>query len=269
MAVVFQVGLVSIPSSKALTTSPRLSFAVHGKQVRMRHWSGYVNSCSHEMAFFNTIIAAADLATHCRLLLYNRPKHPRLYRWLLLYPLYALCEIAIISTDLAELLGSATALVLLFPSLPLWAGVLITCCDVFIVLAFCSPEPRSRPQRVFEFLVIALVLAVFIPLAIVIGEVRPNWAKVFDGYLPSSTVFQPGALYTCTCFHAQRIPANSCSCSYWHHWRHGHAAWSFLGLRTSNARSRFRRSLYDDRYVEAESQRRDSPWNDTAWAISV
>ena len=41
----------------------------------------------------------------------------------MLYPLYVLSEIAIISTDLAELLGSAIALCLLFPSLPLWAGV--------------------------------------------------------------------------------------------------------------------------------------------------
>ena len=48
----------------------------------------------------------------------------------MLYPLYALAEIAIISTDLAELLGSAIALCLLFPALPLWAGVLLTASDV-------------------------------------------------------------------------------------------------------------------------------------------
>ena len=54
----------------------------------------------------------ADLASHCRLLLYDRPKHKLLWRWLALYPLYALSEIAIVSTDLAELLGSGIALCL-------------------------------------------------------------------------------------------------------------------------------------------------------------
>lgn len=97
-----------------------------------------------------------DLATHCRMLLYNRPKHTLLCRWLLLYPLYILCEIAIISTDLAELLGSAIALVLLFPSLPLWAGVLLTASDVLFILALGDPT-RGRPVRLFEFLIAGLV----------------------------------------------------------------------------------------------------------------
>lgn len=97
-----------------------------------------------------------DLASHCRLLLYNRPKHTRLYRWLLLYPLYALAEIAIISTDLAELLGSAIALCLLFPRLPLWAGVLLTASDVLLLLALGDPL-GERPVRPFELLIAALV----------------------------------------------------------------------------------------------------------------
>jgi len=85
-----------------------------------------------------------DLASHCRLLFYNRPKHTLLCRWLVLYPLYALAEIAIISTDLAELLGSAMALVMLFPKLPLWSGVLITVCDVFVILLVRTPSDGSR-----------------------------------------------------------------------------------------------------------------------------
>ena len=90
--------------------------------------------------------------------MYNRPKHPRLYRWLLLYPLYILAEIAIISTDLAELLGSAIALCLLFPRLPLWAGVLLTASDVLLLLALGDPL-GARPVRPFEFLIAALVCA--------------------------------------------------------------------------------------------------------------
>lgn len=98
----------------------------------------------------------ADLASHCRLLFYNRPKHKLLYRWLLLYPLYALSEIAIISTDLAELLGSAIALCLLFPKLPLWAGVLLTASDVLVLLALRDPL-GGKPVRMFELLITVLV----------------------------------------------------------------------------------------------------------------
>ncbi len=101
----------------------------------------------------------ADLASHCRLLLYNRPKHKLLWRWFLLYPLYALSEIAIISTDLAELLGSAIALCMLFPKLPLWAGVLLTAADVLLLLAFRDPV-RGRPVRVFELFIAILVRTV-------------------------------------------------------------------------------------------------------------
>ena len=78
------------------------------------------------------------------------------WRWLVLYPLYALAEIAIISTDLAELLGSAIALCMLFPALPLWAGVLLTAADVLLLLAFRDPL-RGRPVRLFELFIAVLV----------------------------------------------------------------------------------------------------------------
>ncbi|KAI0800526.1 natural resistance-associated macrophage protein [Fomes fomentarius] len=140
-------------------------------------------------------VTGLDLASHCRLLLYNRPKHKLLWRWLLLYPLYALAEIAIISTDLAELLGSAIALCMLFPKLPLWAGVLLTAADVLLLLAFRDPV-RGRPVRVFELFIAILVFIVLICMAIIISKASVQWADTFDGYLPSSTLIKPGALYT-------------------------------------------------------------------------
>lgn len=97
-----------------------------------------------------------DLATHCRLLLHDRPKHTLRWRWLVLYPLYILAEVAIIATDLAELLGSAIALNLLFPRLPLWAGVLVTASDVLFLLAMRNPL-GAQPVRMFEIIVAALV----------------------------------------------------------------------------------------------------------------
>ncbi len=49
--------------------------------------------------------------------------------------LWFLAEVAIAATDLAEIIGSATALNLLF-NIPLWAGVLITAVDVLFLLIF-------------------------------------------------------------------------------------------------------------------------------------
>ena len=142
----------------------------------------------------------------------------------MLYPLYALAEIAIISTDLAELLGSAIALCMLFPVLPLWAGVLLTASDVLLLLALRDPM-RGRPVRLFELFIAVLVshlsntprkhrkgahgrlalarcrrvqvFIVLICMAIIISKARVHWGDAFDGFLPSKTVFRSDALYTC------------------------------------------------------------------------
>ncbi|KIM82213.1 hypothetical protein PILCRDRAFT_820595 [Piloderma croceum F 1598] len=140
-------------------------------------------------------VTGLDLASHCRLLFYDRPEHKLLYRWLVHYPLYVLSEIAIISTDLAELLGSAIALCMIFPKLPLWAGVLLTAFDVLFILALGDPL-RGRPVRMFECLIAALVLSVLICIAIIIAKVNVEWSDAFEGFLPSKTLFAEGALYT-------------------------------------------------------------------------
>ncbi|KAK7044485.1 manganese transporter pdt1 [Favolaschia claudopus] len=134
------------------------------------------------------------LASHCRLLLYDRPKHPLLYRRLVLYPLYVLSEVAIISTDLAELLGSAIALNLLFPNLKIWHGVLITAFDVVVLLALRDPL-RSTPVKMFEILIAGLVLAVLVCMVMIVAKVDVGWAKAFQGFLPSKFIFADNALY--------------------------------------------------------------------------
>ncbi|OAX42092.1 Nramp-domain-containing protein [Rhizopogon vinicolor AM-OR11-026] len=141
------------------------------------------------------VVTGLDLASHCRILFHDRPRHTKLWRWAVLYPLYALAEIAIISTDLAELLGSAIALNLLFPSLPLWAGVLTTGADVLLILAFGNPL-CTRPVKFFEWIIAALVFAVLICMAIIIAKINVNWGQAFDGFVPSQELFASGALYT-------------------------------------------------------------------------
>ncbi|KIM38137.1 hypothetical protein M413DRAFT_447908 [Hebeloma cylindrosporum] len=140
-------------------------------------------------------VTGIDLASHSRLLLYNRPKHTLLYRWLGLYPLYILAEIAIIATDLAELLGSAIALCLLFPKLELWHGVLITAFDVIIILAMGDPL-RGKPVKMFEILIGAMVIAVLVCMIVIISKVDVNWAHAFEGYIPSKYIFGSGGIYT-------------------------------------------------------------------------
>ena len=58
----------------------------------------------------------------------------RLRYWGLLIPLYIVNEVAIVATELAELIGTAISLNLIFPALPLWAGVMITTVDVIVGL---------------------------------------------------------------------------------------------------------------------------------------
>jgi metal iron transporter len=127
----------------------------------------------------------------------------------MLYIIYAMAEIAIIATDLAELLGSAIALNLyvppstgmtrddpprqlshtshrLFPKLPLYAGVLITAVDVLFVLVFFQrPEAGRRGMMAFEGLIVGLVLCVFVCFIILLVQIKPDWSDVFEGYLPS------------------------------------------------------------------------------------
>ncbi|KAI0823054.1 natural resistance-associated macrophage protein-domain-containing protein [Trametes gibbosa] len=151
------------------------------------------------LAFKLGCVTGLDLASHCRLLLHDRPRHKRLIRFAVLYPLYVLSEIAIVSTDLAELLGSAIGLCLIFPSIPLWAAVLITASDVLVFLILGDPSRgHGRPVKIFEYTVIALVAAVFICFLVLLARVGPDWGQTFLGFIPSKGLFQtqPNALYT-------------------------------------------------------------------------
>ncbi|KAI9474070.1 MAG: natural resistance-associated macrophage protein-domain-containing protein [Benjaminiella poitrasii] len=129
-------------------------------------------------------------------------------RWLNLF-LYVLAECAIIATDIAEVIGSAIALNLLFPRLPLPAGVAITAVDVFIILLFYNEEAddpdNSNPEhdsasvkmvRFFEMFVMMLVAAVGICFVIELAFSDIVAVDVFKGYLPTKEIFtEPEILY--------------------------------------------------------------------------
>lgn len=98
--------------------------------------------------------------------------------------LWVLCEIAIAACDLAEVLGSAIALKLLF-GLPLLAGVLLTGVDVLLVLAL-----QGRGFRVLETLVITLILTIAGCFAYEIFFARPLWMEAARGFIPTAEILK-------------------------------------------------------------------------------
>ncbi|MCW6026892.1 Nramp family divalent metal transporter [Stenotrophomonas sp. SRS1] len=126
------------------------------------------------------IATGRDLAQACRAH-YSRPVNLGL--WLL-------CEIAIIACDLAEVIGTAIALKLLF-GIPLLAGAIITAVDVVLVLLL-----MNRGFRALEAFVIALLLVIFGCFAIQMVIAAPPLQAVLAGFIPhAQVVTDPKALY--------------------------------------------------------------------------
>jgi manganese transport protein len=126
------------------------------------------------------IVAQADLAQMCR-----KHSSPRsaFAQWLL-------CEIAICACDLAEVIGTAIALNMLF-GIPLTYGVALTILDVLAILWL-----QKRGFRYLEAFVISLLAIVFTCFGINLVLAQPEWSAVAAGFMPSSrTVTDPGMLY--------------------------------------------------------------------------
>ncbi|RYN16655.1 Manganese transporter [Alternaria tenuissima] len=110
------------------------------------------------------------------------------------YVLYVFAESAIIATDIAEVIGTAIALNILL-NVPLVAGCAISIVDVLIILIFYRPSGTMRALRAFEFFIMALVLGVVICFCFELSKIKAPVGDVFRGYLPSSTLVKPQALY--------------------------------------------------------------------------
>ncbi|KAI8910851.1 NRAMP family [Gorgonomyces haynaldii] len=119
------------------------------------------------------VVTGYDLAQACR-------QHFSKPVWVILY---LLAEVAIVATDLAEVIGSAIAMQLLF-GLPLVWGVLITVFDVLLLLLGWG----KHGNRYFEAFVILLVLSTAGCLFAVMAQSQPVAKDVFMGYLPSTTL---------------------------------------------------------------------------------
>jgi manganese transport protein len=98
--------------------------------------------------------------------------------------LWIICELAIAACDLAEVLGSAVALKLLF-GVPLLFGVILTAFDVLLVLAL-----QGRGFRIIEAFVITLIGTIGVCFAYEIFFARPLWLEAAHGFLPTAAILR-------------------------------------------------------------------------------
>jgi manganese transport protein len=99
------------------------------------------------------------------------------------------CEVAIAACDLAEVIGSAIALNLLF-GLPLIWGVCLTACDVLAVLYL-----QHRGFRIIEVLVLALIGVIAVSFGIQIFLSKPDFGAIALGCIPSSEILHNHAMF--------------------------------------------------------------------------
>src|SRR5262250_3168040 len=120
------------------------------------------------------IASGRDLAQACRDH-YSRP---------VTIALWVICEIAIAACDLAEVIGAAIALNLLF-GLPLIWGVCLTALDVLIVLFL-----QHHGFRYVEALVVALIVAIAGSFAIELWLAKPAFGSLAVGFVPRTEILR-------------------------------------------------------------------------------
>lgn len=126
------------------------------------------------------LAAGLDLAQACR---DHYPRPVSLGLW-------ALCEIAIIACDLAEVLGTAIALQLLF-HLPLLWGVIVTSLDVLLILGL-----QRFGFRKVEAVIVALLVVIAGCFIFELAVASPDWGAAAAGLIPGTTIVtDPKALY--------------------------------------------------------------------------
>ncbi|WP_409341754.1 Nramp family divalent metal transporter [Paenibacillus sp. MBLB4367] len=126
------------------------------------------------------IVTGRDLAQACR----DHYKKP------VAFTLWVLCELAIAACDLAEVIGSAIALNLLF-GIPLVYGVIITAVDVLVVLLL-----QNKGFRYIETLVIVLIVTIGGCFLIEMFLAKPDMGGIVRGFVPSADIVtNPMMLY--------------------------------------------------------------------------
>ena len=123
------------------------------------------------------IVTQMDLAQATA---YHSPK------WLR-YTLWVVLELALMATDLAEVLGSAIALNLLF-GIPIMVAILVTVLDVFLLLLIMKLGFKK-----IEAIVSTLILTILVIFVYLVALSEPSVAGILEGYLPTPTLFETHA----------------------------------------------------------------------------
>lgn len=119
------------------------------------------------------IAAGLDLAQACRQS-FSKPVNA---------VLWVLCELAICATDLAEVIGTAIALKLLF-DIPILPGIIITALDVFLLLWL-----QKWGFRKLEAFVVSLLLVIVACYGYNLFLSTPDWGGVVQGFVPTTELF--------------------------------------------------------------------------------
>ena len=104
-------------------------------------------------------------------------------KWLR-YSLWVILELALMATDLAEVIGSAIALNLLF-KIPIMVAILLTVLDVFLLLLLIKFGFKK-----IEAIVTILILTILGIFSYLVALSNPSMQGIFGGYLPTSTLFE-------------------------------------------------------------------------------
>jgi manganese transport protein len=126
------------------------------------------------------IVTSRDLAQACRDH-YSKP---------VALMLWVMCEIAICACDLAEVIGTAIALNLLF-GIPMIVGVCLTVLDVFLLLLL-----QNKGFRYIEAVIISLIIIIGLCFAYNLALAQPDIAAVVKGFIPTpEIVTNPAMLF--------------------------------------------------------------------------
>ncbi|VVP85931.1 Divalent metal cation transporter MntH [Pseudomonas fluorescens] len=126
------------------------------------------------------VVTGQDLAQTCRL---RYSRQATLAHW-------TMAEIAIIATDIAEVLGAALAFKLLF-NLPLSIGIVLTAITTLVILGV-KGAANGRVQKI----VLALVAIIVLCFAIELSLITLDTSAALQGFIPSlDTLAEPGALF--------------------------------------------------------------------------
>jgi NRAMP (natural resistance-associated macrophage protein)-like metal ion transporter len=123
---------------------------------------------------FQCLTARLGTVTHRNMAQLARQEYPRPAAM----AIWIMTEIAIIGSDIQEVIGSAIAMKILF-GLPLWAGVLITACDTFTML-FLNFFGIRKLEALFAFLITMMAVT----FGIEFGIGKPLFSDVISGFVP-------------------------------------------------------------------------------------